>query len=304
MKRLILLIFIIFTLSACAGRVWYETDLANFAPPPPTAVPMAGAVAAPGAWAPVAEEAVWDSRASMQFSDNIAERVQRRIKTGSMTMESEDIGNTVTFLENITADFGGWVESRSIGGGANKFADLTLRVPAHLYEDFVIRVHEIGRVRHFNDSVIDATAEYHDSQARLNINRAEEARLLEFIENSGELEDIIRLEARLSDVRLEIERHEANMRRIDMAVSFSTLYVHLIERGAPAIRPLGTNLGTRMGDGFTSSASGIVRFMENMAVVFAYISVPVSILGACALTGALVYKKHRKLKQVKTVKTG
>jgi len=301
MKRLIGLALIIFTLSACAsGRGWYEADRVNFA-----TAPMApGMAPAGGGWAMEREiMALADTAAPMYFRaeesfrllEHTAERVQRRIKIGSMTMETEDMDNAVSGLESITADFGGWVESRSVGGVTHKFADLTLRVPAHLYEDFVLAVHEIGRVRHFNDSVVDATAEYHDSQARLNINRAEEARLLEFIANSHDLEDIIRLEARLSEVRLEIERHEANMRRIDLAVSFSTLHVHLTERGAPAIRPMGANLGTRMGDGFTSSVDGIVRFISNVVVFFAYISVPASIVGACTLTGMLVYKKRRKI---------
>ncbi|MCL2564815.1 MAG: DUF4349 domain-containing protein [Defluviitaleaceae bacterium] len=291
--RLIPLSLIIFTLSACAAnRSFYESTSLGFAP---ATAPMTGA--APGMWAPAMEEMAWDAPMPTGFADHMVERIQRRIKTGSMTMESEDIEAAAARFESLTAEFGGWVESRSIGGGIHKFADLTLRVSAELYEDFVIAAHEIGRVRHFNDNVIDVTAEYYDAQARLNINIAEESRLLEFIENSVDLEDIIRLEARLSEVRLEIERHEANVRRIDRAVSFSTLHVHLTERGAPTIRPLGANLGTRMGDGFTSSLDGIVRFTADTMVFFAYISVPAGIVGACFLTGMLVYKSHRKLRE-------
>lgn len=221
-------------------------------------------------------------------------RTPRRIKTGSMSMESTDVGQATALFEQITREFGGWIENRSMDSGVRQSANLTLRVPAALYEDFVLAVSEIGRVRSSNDNVIDVTHEYFDAQTRLNINRAEESRLLEFIENSTNLEDIILLEARLSDVRMEIELHEGSIRRIDRAVSYSTLHVHIMERGAPTIRPVAANLSTRMGDGFTSSASGVVSFLGNVAVVITYLSVPLVIGGICTAVGMTVHKKRKK----------
>ena len=301
----------VLVLSACAAASdnWNQTVAAPSAP-----------ASAPGAWgsasAPAAlggaagfwdtasremravpEESVLFFERGMIYDDNSALMPEqgltpRRIKIGSMSVEAVDVDEAAAAFENAALAFGGWIESRSISMGLHRHASLTLRVPANAYEDFVLTVTDIALVRHFNDHIIDATAEYFDAAANLSINRAEETRLLEFISNAEAIEDIIMLEARLSEVRTEIERHENNMRRIDRDVSYSTLHVNISERGAVVIRPLGASLGTRMGDGFTSSVYGVVNFMGNVMVFLAYISIPLVICTLCALTGVSVYRRR------------
>lgn len=321
----ILFISILLVISACSpAPVNHSADFATepmhewremhglssprlFAPSPSAPAPPASApMAATGQWAAdsafmVREEAEVFRHYGDFLNGAHAQRTPRRIKIGHMTMESENVESAAMQFEQMAFNFGGWVESRSINTGVRTFADLTLRVPATLYDEFVIVVSEIGRVRSFNDNVIDATEEYFDSQTRLNINRAEEARLLEFIENSVNLEDIILLESRLSDVRMEIELHEGNMRRISRAVSYSTLHVHLIEHGAPVIRPVAMDLGGRMGAGFTGSVSAVTNFLQNLVVFLAYVSVPLVIFGVCALVGLYMNKKRKRKKEGITI---
>jgi len=294
-------------LSACAAN-----NSSNFTTAP-MAIPTAAPMPTSDSFMEVAvarESQVWVEAESFSYSFDSSPvdetymssttRTPRRIKIGHMSMESEDINYTVTRFEQYTENFGGWIQSRSMSTGSHGMhasADLTLRVPAARYDEFVLTVSEIGRVRSFNDSVIDATDEYFDSQARLDINRAEEARLLEFIENSSSLEDIILLESRLSEVRTNIELHESNIRRINRDVSYSTLHVHLTERGATAIRPVAANLGTRMGDGFSGSIHAVTSFLGNLVVFMAYISVPLVICVICALVGISVNKRRNKSKK-------
>ena len=253
--------------------------------PPPTSEPAM-------AWAE--EEAAGRSRAYAGSAHNeVQERAPRRIKIGRMTMEAEDVVATVARFESYTEAFGGWVQSRNMHTWRHPSADLTLRIPAALYDEFVLIVSEFGRVVRFDDSIIDVSAEYFDSQARLNINRAEEARLLEFIENSTSLEDIIMLESRLSEVRTDIELHENNIRRINRDVMYSTLHVNLYERDAPVIRPVAANLTTRMGDGFTGSITSVTSILANIIVFMVYVSVPLVLCGACAFVG-IYFNRRRK----------
>ena len=292
----------VFTLAACSSADNHASvERANFAVAP--SAPMPASAPAMGGTSSVQvqmEQADFYFRSADDFSASTPsggtarERAPMRIKTGSMRMESEDVHHAASLFEFYTHEFGGWVESRNISTSRDSFANLTLRVPAAYYEDFILVVSEIGRVRDFNDSVIDASAEYFDAQARLEINLAEKERLLEFIERADNLEDIILLEARLSDVRTNIELHEGNMRRIERDVSYSTLHVSIHERNAPTIQPIAANLGTRMGDGFTDSLSSVLNTLANIAVFFAYVSVPLALFGACAFVGIKVNKRLRK----------
>jgi len=254
--------------------------------PPPTYDMMWAETAVPGS-------AIYHADSAR---NELQDRARRRIKIGHMSMETEDVEYSVRRFESYTEAFGGWVQSRNKRAGAHPSADLTLRIPAALYDEFVLIVSEFGHVRWFDDHVIDATAEYFDSQARLDINRAEEARLLEFIENSTSLEDIIMLESRLSEVRTNIELHENNIRRINRDVTYSTLYVNLIERGAPVIRPVAANLTTRMGDGFSGSITSVTSFFANIIVFMVYVSVPLILCGACAFVGVWFNRKRNRAK--------
>ena len=256
-------------------------------PPAPASAPMM-------AW----EESEAFFYADSADMDQIEQRSVRRIKIGHMSMESDDIDFAVVRFENYTAVFNGWVETRSMRSGTHSSADLTLRVPADRYDEFILVVSEIGRVRWFEDNIIDVSAEYFDSQTRLEINLSEEARLLEFIQNSDNLEDIILLEARLSDVRTNIELHENNIQRINRDVTYSTLHVTLTEVGQATIRPVALDLGTRMGDGFTGSISGVANFLANIAVFMAYVSVPIVFVGLCVFAGLFVSKRRKKEKVV------
>lgn len=256
-------------------------------PPAPTSAPMM----------------TWEESEVLLYADSadmgqVEQRPVRRIKIGHMSMESDDIDFAIVRFENYTAVFGGWVETRSTHSGLHSSADLTLRVPADRYDEFILIVSEIGRVRWFDDHIIDVSAEYFDSQTRLEINRAEEARLLEFIQSSSNLEDIILLEARLSDVRTNIELHENNIQRINRDVTYSTLHVTLMEVGQATIRPVALDLGTRMGDGFTGSITGVANFLANLAVFIAYISVPLVFAGLCVFVGLFVSRRRKKEKAV------
>jgi len=298
LSLVVVALFMVLVFGACSaapnGRMadtaaFAPVASAGMAPPAPASAPMM-------AWEEAESQAFFyaDSADAAQAE----QRPVRRIKIGHMSMESDDINFAVVRFESYTAVFGGWVETRSTRSGIHNSADLTLRVPADRYDDFILVVSEIGRVRGFEDNIIDVSAEYFDSQTRLEINRAEEARLLEFIQNSDSLEDIILLEARLSDVRTNIELHENNIQRINRNVTYSTLHVHLTEVGQATIRPVAINLGTRMGDGFIGSITGVGNFLANIAVFMAYVSVPLVFVGICVFVGLFVSRRRKREKVV------
>lgn len=288
--RFLTLLALLFFLSACAGSRYDNFSTAPAAAPAaPAAASAAPAATGSASWdAPAATEMFFAQDEQSLFIQGAEQLTPRRIKTGSMSVEASDVEKAMAEFESITLAYGGWVQSRNMTSGVRIHASLTLRIPAELYEDFVSAAIDIAALRSFNDSVEDVSAEYFDALNSLNINRAEQARLLDFIAGAGSIEDIILLEARLADVRLEIERHENNMRRIDRAVSYSTLHVNIFEQGQATIRPLGANLGTRMGSGFTSSIS----IMLDMIILLTYMSVPLAICGCCAFVGIKVYRRR------------
>jgi len=282
-------------LSACgAGQIgenqtmFFETSRST-----PAAAPAAMAPAASSAPAPPMN---FDS-AELHFraSGEAPDKTPKKVKTGQMDMEVDNTDDALIQLENINLQYGGYVESKSVNANSDdKWAAITLRVPAENYELLVEEIYKLGNVWDFYDSVTDMTGQYYDIKSRLDICLAEESRLLELIERTEKIEDIITLEMRLGDVRVEIAMHESSMREIDRKAGFSTLNINISQKASPRIRDIRKSLPDRMAEAFINSANSIVSFGENLIITITYWSIPLMIILLCTLVGRGVYKRTKK----------
>ena len=73
---------------------------------------------------------------------------------------------------------------------------------------------EIGNVTSSGKSAQNVTSQYTDYEARLKSLYLQEERLLEMLGKATDLDSLITLEARLSEVRYEIERIERDLRHL------------------------------------------------------------------------------------------
>ena len=87
----------------------------------------------------------------------------------------------------------------------------------------------IGNVISSSRSQENVTTQYTDYEARLESLNIQEERLLAMLEESGDLESLIALESRLSEVRYEIESIERNLRNLDQRIAYSTVNLEIQE---------------------------------------------------------------------------
>jgi hypothetical protein len=110
---------------------------------------------------------------------------------------------------------------------------LQARVPYDRFDRVMGEVEGLGRVAEKQIGAEDVTEEFVDSQARLrNLKRAE-ARLLEHLNRTGRLADVLLVEKELNRVRGEIEQLEGRLRFLTHRVAFSTLAVTISEAARP-----------------------------------------------------------------------
>jgi ABC-type multidrug transport system permease subunit len=76
-----------------------------------------------------------------------------------------------------------------------------------------------------NIRVVDVTEQYVDIQARLKTKYELEQRFLSLIKKAKNVEEVLSVEAQLSQVRYEIESMEGKMRSLNDRIAFSTLNV-------------------------------------------------------------------------------
>lgn len=202
--------------------------------------------------------------------ESVGATSQKLIKTVSMSMETKEFD---TLLENIRSkveELGGYIESSEVSGSSyyslqgNRYAWMTLRIPADKLDGFVTIVSELGNVTSKNESVQDITLQYVDVESHKKALETEQTRLLELLEKAESMEDIIAIESRLSEVRYELQSYGSTLRTYDNQVNYSTVSINIseVERVTPVIeeRTFFEEVQYRLSDNLYDIGQGMRNF--------------------------------------------
>ena len=215
--------------------------------------------------APESEEA--NSGGELESSDGVKIQIpegRKVILNANIDMETLDFAKTVSDLNDAIKNNGGYIsDSSQSGGGLNESRrdiNITARIPTDSYNNFLKQTDEVGNVTYKHESSDDVTAAYIDVEARLVALKEQEARLLSILEDADDLESVITLESRMSDVRYEIEGFEAQKRTFDDLISYSTVIINVEE--VKTITEENDTFAMRVSHVATDSWSNFGYFME------------------------------------------
>ncbi len=163
-----------------------------------------------------------------------ADAIERKIiYTADVDLVVEDFTPTTSQVDAMVKRFGGFIASSQVSGeaGESRSGNWKLRVPIARFDEFLQEAQgKLGEVRSLARNSQDVSEEYYDVEARIRNKRQEEARLLKLLEEqTGTLEDVLRVERELSRVREEIERHEGRLRVLADLTSLTTITLRIEE---------------------------------------------------------------------------
>ena len=174
---------------------------------------------------------------SVEKAKTYAEKI---IYSGHVYMETTEFDEAIASLDQAVKSYGGFVQESSVNGDTrhnddgsttvvNRWGYYVVRIPTDRFDAFMNLADGIGNVTSSSRTAENVTSQYTDYEARLSSLYTQEERLLKMLEESGDLESLIQLEARLSEVRYEIESIERNLRNLDQRLAFSTVTMELRE---------------------------------------------------------------------------
>lgn len=218
-----------------------------------------------------------------EMSDT-ANNSRKLIKDVDMTVETYEYTSLIEGIQNEVLSLGGYIENYSSyneNSESDRSAYMTIRVPAEHMDGLIYRIGEEGNVTSRNESIEDVTLTYTDLDSHKRMLQEEQERLFELLQQAEDIETVIALESRLTDVRYQIDSIESQLRVIDNQVSYSTLRldVHEVERYTPQ-----TEKGTwdRIRVGFTENlykvGNGIKEFFIGLVI-----SLPIICVYACVI---------------------
>jgi hypothetical protein len=198
--------------------------------------------AMPGASAPNA------APTDAQTSEDILGRTI--IRNGSIELQVESVADAYDRVTAIAASAGGYVQEGSFFGGSTlpvsdsvvreeRSARLVLRVPAERYDEVVANLRGIAKeVRAIGMQTRDVTGEVTDLDATLRNLRAVEAQYVQLLGRAQAINDILLVQDKLRQVRLEIDRTESRRTVLSKLSDLATISVQLAPVPATPARVL------------------------------------------------------------------
>lgn len=196
------------------------------------------------------------------------------IRTGSVDLIVKSVTETTEATRKAATAAGGFVSDSTIGGsGRDQSATLTLRIPANRLDEVVTQLQSLAiEVRTATTNTRDVTEELTDIDATLRNLRAVEAQYQTLLTRSGTIPEVLQVQERLNQTRLQIDRTEARRRVLGSQVEMSTLTVTLLpEPGAAIERPSQASRLTRIGQAWRESLLMLDAIITGTAVMLTYL---------------------------------
>lgn len=160
---------------------------------------------------------------------------EKIIYSATADLETQEFESSVQKIYALMEQYGAFLENsyltdeQLLYDGYQRYGSFTLRVPQEHYSDFTGALDGVGHVTSLHSSAENITAQYTDTQSRLNAYETEEQRLLEIMAQAETVEDLITLENRLSEIRYQKESLTAQLQNWDNQISYSTVTLSLYE---------------------------------------------------------------------------
>lgn len=218
---------------------------------------------------------------------------RKLIKNVSLSLETENFDTMKSNMEESVSSFGGYIEYSSYDAPQTEYLrrsySLTARIPSEKLDDFVAAAGSLGTLTNKSENVEDVTLDYVDKTAYKESLQVEYERVTELLEKAEDLEQILALESKLSQLRYEINSYESQLRTYDNLINYSTvnIYISEVERETE----VSNTVGSRISSGFISSLYSVRDFFINV-FVFLIGNLPVLLIWVIVIALTVLLIRH------------
>lgn len=232
---------------------------------------------------------------------------RKLIKNVSVKIETTELEKSKEQIEKAIKDANGYIENSNYENNKDySFAryHLKIRIDTNQLETFSDSLNKIGTITFKNEETKDVTLEYSDMESYKKTLQIEQERILSLLEQSKDLEMIIQLEDKLSEIRYELERQESQLKLYDNLIEYSTIDLTLEEVEHISGSNKNDSIFKRIGNGLKDTFYDLKVIFSNL-FVFLIVNSPYILIIGGIITLIIIYrKKHpRKKKQNKTKNT-
>lgn len=198
------------------------------------------------------------------------------IRTMTMTVETVNFEQVDTDIRTRMNQLGGYFEDSTVSGTGNvndaRRGYYVIRIPADKLDEFVSYFGSSCTVISQSESTRDVTLEYVDTESRISSLRTEMEVLNGMLENAEDLDTLIMLQSRITEIRYQIENYESQLRAVDNQVDYSTLTLNVnevtIETEPEPIQEY--TFGEKVSKAYNEGLEDLKVKMQDMTISFCY----------------------------------
>ena len=157
--------------------------------------------------------------------DNAISSDRKIIKTVYETVETKDYGQFITLLREKVLELGGYFEASNRYGSelTRRRAYYVIRIPQDKLDELTADIDNNATVLSYSDSIDDVTGAYIDVESKISVLEAEEAALLEMLEKTENLEQMLLVRSSLTSVQSELASLRNQKKSYDSRIAYSTV---------------------------------------------------------------------------------
>lgn len=205
---------------------------------------------------------------------NSTEYERKVTKTGEIRFQTSSSGKTKEQIQKAVTELKGYISSDNTSTiDKRKENTLEIRIPSANFDKLMTNVAENAlKVDFRNVQMLDVTEEFIDLDKRIGTKKELEARYIQLLQKATKVEEILKIEEQIGNLRADIESAEGRLKYLNDQVDFSTLNVIFYEKNAEY------TFWNRIKSGFSDGWQILLSFFVVLANLWAIILLIVGII--------------------------
>lgn len=241
-----------------------------------------------------------------QTDASISEKI---IYSANAYVETTEFDAAIEEVYFMVDSYGGFIEGSYISGAnystvyygrqTYRNAWFTIRIPVASFADVSGSLDRFGYVTGIETCSDNITTKFYDTQTRLNAYKAEHERLVELLDKAENVDELIYIEQRLSEVQYSIDSLSSTLKNWQNEVDYSTLHLYIDEVAVIRVTPQVTETyWQQMATGIKDTLTGIGEFFKDLLMWFV-VSLPIIAIFAVIIITVILFvrAKRKKLRE-------
>lgn len=161
------------------------------------------------------------------------------IRTGSLTVEGDDVSDLRQKAVTVVASLNGQVASEDTGSdpdGTITRSNLVLKIPTKSFETAIQRLSGLGKRLQIHQESTDVTEQVVDVASRIASQRASLERMRVLMAKANSISDIVSVESELTRREADLESLLAKQKNLALQTDLATLTLTLTQQGKPPVQ--------------------------------------------------------------------